>query len=203
MAKSASKKRRLNDSKAAPVAAVKPETEDEAELVGGLIFPDELQITIDTLITLSNNPEVLKSKAFKGLKTAVWDFQTKTGRAATGISLISNISLALTDGRYTDALVLLAELRIRKQKLKLGTLQRWVRECDAASKTEGEVVWEVLEAILRTTEDYDAPSASTAEIVKRTNDWVVKNSTGDDLWGELQAGTLIGARVQSWHTFAS
>lgn len=46
---------------------------------------------------------------------------------------------------------------IREQVPKLGALQRWVRECDAVltptmSQTEENKVWQVLDAILRTTQ---------------------------------------------------
>jgi len=61
------------------------------------------------------------------------------------------------DQRHVDALVLLAEMAIREQVPKLGALQRWVRECDAVltpkmSQEEENRVWQVLDAILRTTQ---------------------------------------------------
>lgn len=64
--------------------------------------------------------------------------------------------------------------------MKLGTLQRWVRECDAASKKDGEVVWEVLEAILRATEDNEVGASvisSSGDVVRRTDDWAVRDFT--------------------------
>lgn len=48
-------------------------------------------------------------------------------------SLSARISAALTDEKYVDAKVLLAEMRIRGQELKLGTLCRWVRDLDVIS----------------------------------------------------------------------
>lgn len=71
--------------------------------------------------------------------------------------MTSRISSALVDQRHVDALVLLAEMVIREQVPKLGALQRWVRECDAVltpsmSKEEEGRVWQVLDAILRTTQ---------------------------------------------------
>lgn len=61
------------------------------------------------------------------------------------------------DQRHVDALVLLAEMAIREHVPKLGALQRWVRECDAVltpkmSQEEENRVWQVLDAILRTTQ---------------------------------------------------
>lgn len=74
-----------------------------------------------------------------------------------GNSLTSKISSALVDQRHVDALVLLSEMVIREQLPKLGALQRWVRECDAVltpkmSQEEENRVWQVLDAILRTTQ---------------------------------------------------
>lgn len=75
----------------------------------------------------------------------------------TGASLTSRISSALSDQRHVDALVLLSEMMIRGQVPKLGALQRWVRECDAVltptmSQQDQNQVWQVLDAILRTTQ---------------------------------------------------
>jgi hypothetical protein len=71
----------------------------------------------------------------------------------------------LQSSLHLESLVLLSELRLRSITPKLGSLQRWVRECDAAaisaakgknrSKQEEEkeegMVWEVLDSILRAT----------------------------------------------------
>ena len=209
MAKSSARKRqRLESGKAKPIVSVLPSPpleacdDDTSDLIGGLILPEELQITIETLQTLATHPHVLKSKAFRQLKTAVWDLQTSyanTAGSGNGASLVSKTSLALADGRYTDAMVYLAEMRLRGQRPKLGALQRWVRECDAASRKDGEVVWEVLEAILRTTEDdveankaWAKTKRARGDVVARTDDWLTAPPTGFDLWKELQAGALIG-----------
>lgn len=50
-----------------------------------------------------------------------------------GNSLTSRISAALTDAKYTDALVMLAEMRIRKETPSLGALCRWIRSLDVVS----------------------------------------------------------------------
>lgn len=76
---------------------------------------------------------------------------------SSGTSLTSRISSALIDRRHVDALVLLSEMEIREQVPKLGALQRWVRECDAVltpsmSQEDENRVWQVLDAILRTTQ---------------------------------------------------
>jgi hypothetical protein len=71
-----------------------------------------------------------------------------------GSTLSGRISDALTDGRWADALAALAEMRARGQVPKLGALQRWVRDCDAASLRDGShadpQIFRVLDSILRT-----------------------------------------------------
>ncbi|KAF8201347.1 hypothetical protein K438DRAFT_1717077 [Mycena galopus ATCC 62051] len=131
--------------------------EDAAE-IGNLIFADELETTTDTLCTLAKHPELISSKSLKAFRTAVHDYwRVATEVSHTGTSFTSRISAALVDQRHVDALVLLSEMEIRGHLPKLGALQRWVRECDAVlvptmSPEEENRVWEVLCAILRTTQ---------------------------------------------------
>lgn len=105
-------------------------------------------------------------------------FSLLAGSLITG-SLTARISSALTDQRHVDALVLLSEMCIRNQQPRLGSLQRWVRECDAVcvpfsfdiiqhivsdlvfflrrmtpsmAQADLDLTWKVLDAILRTTQ---------------------------------------------------
>eukprot|EP01117_Protostelium_nocturnum_P018002 TRINITY_DN7423_c0_g1_i1.p1 TRINITY_DN7423_c0_g1~~TRINITY_DN7423_c0_g1_i1.p1 ORF type:complete len:522 (+),score=178.22 TRINITY_DN7423_c0_g1_i1:116-1567(+) len=140
----------------------KEENETDGISLFQLISAEELNVTVQTLQTLNRNPSLLKSKALKGLKSAIFDFQRlNSASSGTGNTLVSRISCALSDGRWTDALVLLSEMRIRGESPKLGALQRWVRDCDAASGRDGTFgdpqVLRVLDSILRTT---------TPEIIK-------------------------------------
>jgi hypothetical protein len=118
-----------------------------------LISDEELEVTVDTLTTLAEFPSVIKSKACKNLRVAVYDFKqacttgvNTAGRQHSrasflaGIDIITvdtnltaRVSAALTDGKYTDALILLAEMRIRNETPKLGALCRWVRDLDVVS----------------------------------------------------------------------
>lgn len=99
-----------------------------------VISEEELEITIDTLQTLAEHPSVLKTKACQKLRAAVYDFRqastTGTNNDGSKTNLTARISAALTDAKYTEALVLLAEMRIRKECPKLGALCRWTRELD-------------------------------------------------------------------------
>ncbi|KAF7303877.1 hypothetical protein MIND_00617800 [Mycena indigotica] len=140
---------------------------DTDDMIGDLILVDELEMTTDTLTILAKNPELISLKALKPFRTAIHDYwRVATETSNTGSSLTSRISSALVDHRHIDALVLLSEMEIRGVVPKLGALQRWVRECDAVldpsmSQEEENLVWRVLNAILRTTQPQYIPSSST------------------------------------------
>ncbi|KAK6908848.1 hypothetical protein I203_102853 [Kwoniella mangroviensis CBS 8507] len=132
-----------------------------------LIDSEDLECTINALKTLCDFPEELAGKEMKGLKRkvhelyrimaegsgldesglAVFRVKLKVGDekeelASTtfpldGTSLTSKISTALSDYRFTDALIHLFEMYTRRLSPKLGALQRWVRECDATSNEDG------------------------------------------------------------------
>ncbi|KAJ7267234.1 hypothetical protein C8J57DRAFT_362283 [Mycena rebaudengoi] len=165
MAKSAKKRKQTDDKSSQVFKKLKTDVSEspatcQAELadIGGLIFADELETTTETLCTLAKNPELISLKALKPFRTAVHDYWRAANEASsTGGSLTSRISSALVDQRHVDALVLLSEMEIRGHLPKLGALQRWVRECDAVlvpsmSQEEENRVWQVLDAILRTTQ---------------------------------------------------
>jgi hypothetical protein len=91
-----------------------------------------------------------------------------------GSNLTARISAALTDAKYLDALILLAEMRIRKDTPTLGALCRWVRTLDVVSglsihvqvpsqnivghNAQNEELITVLDAILRVTGPTDTTS---------------------------------------------
>lgn len=91
-----------------------------------------------------------------------------------GSNLTARISAALTDAKYMDALILLAEMRIRKDTPTLGALCRWVRTLDVVSglsihvqvpsqtvvgaNAHNEELIRVLDAILRVTGPTDLTS---------------------------------------------
>lgn len=136
----------------------------EPKLLQTVVPDEDLEITVDTLRILADNPGLIKSKACKDLRAAVFDFKqaSTTGSiASVDANLTSRISGALADQNYVDARVMLAEMRIRGQKPKLGALCRWVRDLDVisglAEQREGEVkrseaqleVLKALDAVLR------------------------------------------------------
>lgn len=210
---SKNKRRRMLAEAESTTRPISPESDGEADstFLLGLVSPSELAIATRVLNTLTRNTELLKAKnELKGLRGAVFDFQRvnaslsgtgpslaalppacklTTNRA--GNTLTSRISAALSSSRHTDARVLLAELRLRKLVPKLGALQRWVRDCDAASRADGsfgdEEVLRVLDAILRTVEGRDEGVA-----VRRVDEWRMREASGENLWSEVLAGTFPG-----------
>ncbi|ETN36885.1 uncharacterized protein HMPREF1541_07872 [Cyphellophora europaea CBS 101466] len=104
--------------------------------IQAVVIDEDLEITIDTLQTIAKYPNLIKSKACRDLRTAVYDFRqacTIGVNAAEDSNLTSRITAALADAKYTDALVLLAEMQIRNESPKLGALCRWVRDLDVVS----------------------------------------------------------------------
>jgi hypothetical protein len=117
---------------------VTPPPDNPAKTISSIGLCDEdIELAIDTLNSLTANPAVIKTKACKDLRTAVYKFSKActTGLNATSgdTNLTAKISGALADGKYTEARILLAEMGIRRQKPKLGTLCRWVRDLDVVS----------------------------------------------------------------------
>lgn len=126
------KKAKVSGPPTPPLEDVQPVT-----TISEIVSEEELDITVETLQTLSQHPALLKSKACRDVRVAVYDFKqvctvgTLTG--STENNLTARVSAALTDEKYTDALILLAEMRIRGESPKLGALCRWVRDLDVVS----------------------------------------------------------------------
>jgi hypothetical protein len=94
------------------------------------------------------------------------------------INLTARITAALADEQYTEARILLAEMRIRNESPKLGALCRWVRDVDVVSglsaqeggmshstpggTAKNKELLVVLDAILRVTGPIDRTPATTS-----------------------------------------
>lgn len=124
--------------------------------ISTLVSEEELLITVETLQSLAAYPSLLKTKQCRDLRAALFDCR----QASTiGHTLTARISASLGDENYTEALVLLAEMRIRGDSPKLGALCRWVRDLDCVSGTQlvgsrsekDTMLLRVLDAILRVT----------------------------------------------------
>ncbi|KAH6607004.1 prolyl 4-hydroxylase [Trichoderma cornu-damae] len=108
-----------------------PDKPLEIKRLQTVISDEELDITIETLKTLSQHPSLTKSKLCRDLRTAVYDFRLS---CATGINSITRISAALYDEKYLEARILLSEMRLRGEEPKLGSLCRWVRDLDVVTQ---------------------------------------------------------------------
>lgn len=105
-----------------------------------VISEEELDIATDTLTTLAKYPNLTKSKLCKNLRVAVYDFRQSctTGvNSAEGANLTARVTAALSDEKYLEARILLAEMRLRNEQPKLGALCRWVRDLDVVSQPNG------------------------------------------------------------------
>ncbi|KAK1833717.1 hypothetical protein QBC39DRAFT_45593 [Podospora conica] len=112
-----------------------PTEQLEPRSIHTLVSDEELEITVDTLAALSNHPNLIKSRACKDLRVAVYDFRQAcvTGLNSASSNLTGRVTAALADGKLVDARVLLAEMKIRREEPKLGALCRWVRDLDVIS----------------------------------------------------------------------
>ncbi|KAH6666818.1 hypothetical protein B0J14DRAFT_548937 [Halenospora varia] len=176
------------------------------------LHEDDIELAIDTLHTLTENPTVIKSKACRDLRTAVYEFRqacTTGFNAAVDTNLTARISGALADGGYTEARILLAEMRIRGKAPKLGALCRWVRDIDAVSglaeqieeaghqrTSREEELLIVLDAILRVTGpvDYTTEGSIPAGPMVARKEWDLR---GDIARKETYASVLDGTILQS------
>jgi hypothetical protein len=130
-----------------------------------------------------------------------------------GSNLTARISAALTDGKYQDALILLAEMRIRKETPTLGALCRWVRTLDVVSgltihvqvpsqnvvgrNAHNDELIQVLDAILRVTGPTDTTSHGTdsTEPISLQETW--------DLRGASEPTRQVRKSIEDKTIFAS
>lgn len=151
-----SKKRKLAQAAAATPGLPRTPPNDNGDMFEEQFNSDELDLCTEIMTSLTSLPlSAVKDKRLKPLRTAVYSlhaYLVKSG--APNIAQIKNsgnlsarVSDALADSRWVDARVLLAEIKIRGEEVKLGTLQRWVRDCDAASVRDVEVSDEVFKTL--------------------------------------------------------
>ncbi|OAR03377.1 hypothetical protein LLEC1_06923 [Akanthomyces lecanii] len=144
--KSSKRKRNAKAQHAQKIAKVEaalpsPPTDDfEPKSLHTVISEEELDIATDTLVTLAKYPSLTKSKLCKDLRVAVYEFRQSctTGvNSAEGANLTGRVTAALSDEKYLEARILLAEMRLRNEEPKLGALCRWVRDLDVVSQPNG------------------------------------------------------------------
>ncbi|TLS30764.1 hypothetical protein PpBr36_02549 [Pyricularia pennisetigena] len=182
--------------------------------LNAVVSSEEVEVAVDTLRTLAQHPAAIKSKACRDLRSAVYSFRQActTGANSTGdgsMNLTARISGALVDEKYIDALVLLAEMRIRNEAPKLGALCRWVRDLDVTSGlsingaeaglppwTERQrLLLRVLDAISRVTGTWDVkhvPVSTTSDPIAIQEIWSLREQ--DQSWPMHQSvldGTIF------------
>lgn len=152
-----------------PPSAPPSDDSDSPELPA--IDPIDLEITIETLQSLLLHPEILKTPAHKSTRSLIHKLHGALGGTFSSNSSSSTTACddsgdalitALRTRDHPRARALLATIKTPK----LGSLQRWVRECDAANvASQGENItytsaqhadqdnetWKTLESIIRTT----------------------------------------------------
>ncbi|KAJ3215945.1 hypothetical protein HDU67_010176 [Dinochytrium kinnereticum] len=120
------------------------------------ITTHQLATSMGVLMKLERNPETLRLPVFKPLRAMLHKLVKAASDSGinAGSTLSGRISEAISDKRWKESLQGLLEMREKGMKPKLGALQRWVRDCDAANsfKKNGrdQEVLEVLDSILRT-----------------------------------------------------
>lgn len=134
-----------------------------------------------------------------------------------GASIHSKISHLLSLSLYRQALVLLFDLYINKTPTKLGSLQRWVRECDATSRPgrvlspeeeeERNIVLKCLDMVLRVcgggeqsisdrlVEDLEEKDGKKG-VVRRMKVWNVRNEVGTSGEQKLQEEVPLWSLIQ-------
>lgn len=151
-----SKKRKLAQAAAATLELPRTPPNDNGDPLEEQFDSDELGLCTEVLTSLASLPtSAIKGKRLKPLRTALYSLHASlvksgfpnTVQLKNNGNLSTRVSEALADSRWVDARVLLAEIRIRGDEIKLGTLQRWVRDCDAASVRDAEVGDEVFKTL--------------------------------------------------------
>ncbi|KAJ3261514.1 hypothetical protein HK103_005349 [Boothiomyces macroporosus] len=161
------------------------------------ISNEDLDTTIKTLAVLAKNEELLQDKRFKQIRVYMHQLSNGKGQTASG-----KVSDALRDGRWRDAIHSLDEMRARGQVPKLGALQRWTRDCDAAGYDDNFAPPEVylaLDAILRTADPKLVlaanPGKQPSHPLRKHQPWSPPDKIGH--WDPTEAPNLDPAAVKS------
>ena len=116
------------------------EQQQQSLAVDDGIDPMDLDIAMEVLTKMMQSSGVdeeatplWKQKEYKPLRAKIYSlYSMMSADTGTGKTLCGRVSEALLNGDYVQARHLLEEMQYRQITPKLGSLQRWVRECDAA-----------------------------------------------------------------------
>lgn len=161
MGKSRSKKRRTESEHRSPslIAASLVGKRKKIELENGVIEPEDLEIAIETLNRVASQEgpllDVLAEKRYKDLRRALHPFQEAWSGRFDPIDYPARVTALLEQQQWTPVLFALEGCAYYfENKLKRGTVQRWVRFCDECHSPG--VKLKLIAAILRC-----APSEGT------------------------------------------
>lgn len=125
-----------------------------------------------------------------------------------GANLTARVTAAITDEKYLDAKILLAEMRLRGEEPKLGALCRWVRDLDVVTRPLGvnfddaertpkekELV-DVLDAVLRVSCSVDTNAGAFQPGSPRhfafQETWDMRPSTASlPIWASVQDKSIL------------
>mmetsp|Transcript_1301 Transcript_1301/g.2534 ORF Transcript_1301/g.2534 Transcript_1301/m.2534 type:complete len:466 (-) Transcript_1301:2910-4307(-) len=116
------------------------EQQQQSLAVDDGIDPMDLDIAMEVLTKMMQSSGVdeeatplWKQKEYKPLRAKIYSlYSMMSADTGTGKTLCGRVSEALLNADYVQARHLLEEMQYRQITPKLGSLQRWVRECDAA-----------------------------------------------------------------------
>lgn len=164
------------------------------------IDPMDLEITMEVLTKMMQSSvqdededatPLWKRKEYKSLRAKVFSlYSLMSADTGTGRSLCGRVSEALLNADYVEARHLLEKMQHLQIQPKLGSLQRWVRECDAAfgvtnekgetNKEEQENVLRCLDAMIRCTQSDIVAIANKNQkatpLINRFPDWCPPSS---------------------------
>jgi hypothetical protein len=124
-------------------------TDDNVTIVTAVeqISDQDLRITVRTLQQLSGNPAVLASPAYRDLRLALNPIILQRMQSYETPDYRATVTAAVKNGEWVAALAALQGCLDCQQTPKPGTVQRWVRECDATADAVTKM--KLLTAILR------------------------------------------------------
>jgi hypothetical protein len=188
----------LQEQQTAPCSAGSGDDDCES-LAAGVSAADAATAT-RVLAALAAQPEAFKGKEFKALRAALHALRQSEGASMVlgfgmkEVSLSQVVSDALRDARWDDAIRALEKMRQRNQQPKLGSVQRWVRECDAAGDYDSDAML-VLDSVLRT-----ADPAQVGAMQSTAAQESLKKQSGETSIGNLKSGGRV-RWYEPWDAF--
>lgn len=107
----------------------------------------ELATAVHVVNFLGRRPELFLTRPLKALRAALDPLVQLQLKKYDAVDYTVRVTTALRHGKGADALLALQGMHAYQQSVKQGTIQRWVRDCDAISNENGMRV-KLLQAVL-------------------------------------------------------